>query len=170
MSHDAGYEFMSMGCNLERADMTTRIIDVRSLNLSKKDEAEALKPFENILWMSVLKSLTAWQMYRRHMQASVKRDAVLIFLLQDHQFPRAFRFCLDQVELCLRRLPRNEAVLQALSPLKELIESTDPDSLGQTELMEYIDQLQIMLGDIHIAIGKNYFGEVEGGQSQSQRN
>ncbi len=168
MSHDAGFEFMNIGCNLERADMTTRIIDVRSLNLSVKDQAEALKPFENILWMSVLKSLTAWQMYRRHMQASVRRDAVLKFLLQDSQFPRAFRFCLDQVEDCLNRLPRSEAVLQALSPLKNQIAATDPEKLGQNALMEYIDELQIMLADIHVAIGKNYFGDVEEGQSQAQ--
>jgi uncharacterized alpha-E superfamily protein len=171
MSHDAGHEFMGMGCNLERADMTTRIIDVRSLNLSQKDQAEALKPFENILWMSVLKSLTAWQMYRRHMQASVRRDAVLTFLLQDHQFPRAFRFCLDKVESCLERLPRNELVKIALSPLKERIRTTNPEKLGQAELMAYIDELQIELGDIHVAIGKNYFGEVEGqSQSQEQKN
>jgi uncharacterized alpha-E superfamily protein len=169
MSHDAGAEFMSIGCNLERADMTTRIIDVRSLNLSKKDEAEALKPFENILWMSVLKSLTAWQMYRRHMQASVSRDAVLKFLLQDPQFPRAFRFCLDRVGNCLQRLPRSEAVLLALSPLKDQIMAANPEGLGQTALMEYIDQLQIMLGDIHAAIGKTYFGEEdEDAQSQAQ--
>ena len=168
MSHDAGHKFMNIGCNLERADMTTRIIDVRSLNLSQKDKADALKPFENILWMSVLKSLTAWQMYRRHMQASVSRDAVLKFLLQDNQFPRAFRFCLDKVENYLERLPRSEAVLQALSPLKSQIEAANPEKLVQNELMEYIDQLQIKLGDIHIAIGKNYFGEVEEGQSQSQ--
>ncbi len=169
MSHDAGYEFMSIGCNLERADMTTRIIDVRSLNLSQKDQAEALKPFENILWMSVLKSLTAWQMYRRHMQASVRRDAVLKFLLQDHQFPRAFRFCLDKVETCLNLLPRNEAVQKTLLPLKQQIVATNPEKLGQAELMDYIDELQIKLGDIHVAIGKTYFGEVEAeSQSQSQ--
>ncbi len=167
MSHDAGHEFMNIGCNLERADMTTRIIDVRSLSLSQKDQAEALKPFENILWMSVLKSLTAWQMYRRHMQTSVRRDAVLKFLLRDGQFPRAFRFCLDTVENCLDRLPRSAQVLQALSPLKEQIEAGNPEKLGQNELMEYIDQLQIKLGDIHIAIGKTYFGAEEG-QGQSQ--
>ena len=33
ITHDAGYGFLRMGRNLERADMTTRIIDVRSVNL-----------------------------------------------------------------------------------------------------------------------------------------
>ena len=166
MSHDAGYEFMEIGRNLERADMTTRIIDVRSLNLSQ--EAETLKPFENILWMSVLRSLTAYQMYRRHMQAAVKREAVLQFLLQDGEFPRSFRFCLDEVQSCLSRLPRSGPVLDALSPLTAQIEAAKPESLGQGELMQFIDELQISLGGIHGAIGATYFEVVEEPARQSQ--
>lgn len=170
MSHDAGFEFMEIGRNLERADMTTRIIDVRSLNLSQEAEAEVLKPFENILWMSVLRSLTAYQMYRRHMQAAVKRGAVLIFLLQDRLFPRSFRFCLDEVQSGLGRLPRSTSVLDTLAPLTAQIEAAKLDSLGQTELMEFIDELQIKLGEIHGAIGETYFGVVEepGRQAQEQ--
>jgi len=168
MSHDAGYEFMEIGRNLERADMTTRIIDVRSLNLSQEAEAEVLKPFENILWMSVLRSLTAYQMYRRHMQAAVKREAVLTFLFQNHQFPRSFRFCLDEVQSGLGRLPRSAPVLDALAPLQAQIEAATPESLGQTELMQFIDALQIKLGGIHGAIGATYFGAVEEPAKQSQ--
>jgi uncharacterized alpha-E superfamily protein len=168
MSHDAGFEFMEIGRNLERADMTTRIIDVRSLNLSQESEAEALKPFENLLWMSVLRSLTAYQMYRRHMQAAVKREAVLIFLLQDHLFPRSFLFCLDEVQSGLGRLPRSAPVLDALYPLSAQVEAAKPESLGQTELMEFIDELQIKLGDIHGAIAATYFGNVEEPPRQTQ--
>ncbi|MFP5305094.1 MAG: alpha-E domain-containing protein [Gammaproteobacteria bacterium] len=35
MSHDVGFQFMRLGTNLEQADMTTRIIDVRSSSLIK---------------------------------------------------------------------------------------------------------------------------------------
>jgi len=168
MSHDAGFEFMEIGRNLERADMTTRIIDVRSLNLSQETEAETLKPFENILWMSVLRSLTAYQMYRRNMQAAVKRHAVLKFLFQDRQFPRSFRFCLDELQSGLGRLPRSAQVLAALAPLTAEIEAAKPESLGQTELMEFIDGLQIKLGEIHGAIVETYFGAVEEAAKQSQ--
>lgn len=156
MSHDAGFEFMEIGRNLERADMTTRIIDVRSLDLSQ--EAETLKPFENILWMSVLRSLTAYQMYRRHMQAAVKREAVLQFLLQDREFPRSFRFCLDEVQRCLSRLPRSAQALAVLAPLTAQIEVANLDGSGQAELMAFIDELQVKLGEVHGAIGMTYFG------------
>ncbi len=33
MHHDPGYEFLRLGRFLERADMTTRIVDVRSASL-----------------------------------------------------------------------------------------------------------------------------------------
>ena len=72
MLHDVGYDFLRMGRNLERTDMTTRIIDVRSGDLLEH-EHEALTPYESIQWMSVLKSLTAYQMYRRSVQTRVSR-------------------------------------------------------------------------------------------------
>jgi uncharacterized alpha-E superfamily protein len=166
MSHDAGFEFMTIGCNLERADMTTRIIDVRSSNLTQ--ELEALKPFENILWMSVLKSLSAYQMYRRHMQAAVRRDAVLKFLIQDALFPRAFYRCLCVVRGCLNRLPHNGEVLEALLPLKRFIEEAQPEVSTQEELMIFIDELQIKLAEIHQIISQTYFGAPGVSQSQEQ--
>ena len=53
--------------NLERADMTTRIIDVQSNNLFP-NESDELLPFENIQWMSVLQSLSGYQSYQQKMQ------------------------------------------------------------------------------------------------------
>lgn len=87
MTHDEGYEFLRIGRNLERADMTTRIIDVRSGSLLPELPEEVL-PFENIQWMSVLKSLTGYHMYRRHERVVVRRSDVLRFLLQERRFPR----------------------------------------------------------------------------------
>ena len=77
-----------IGRQLERAAMTTRIIDVRSANLLPRSPGE-LTPFENIQWMSVLKSLTGYQMYRQHVRLRIRGPDVLRFLLQDRHFPRA---------------------------------------------------------------------------------
>jgi hypothetical protein len=52
--------------------MTTRIVDVRSANLLP-EEATELRPFHTIQWVSVLKSMTAYQMYRRSEQVRVQR-------------------------------------------------------------------------------------------------
>ncbi len=65
MSHDVGYQFLKLGRNLERADMTTRIVDVNSAVLLPRDQAVA-EPLLARLWMSTLTALSAYQMYRRH--------------------------------------------------------------------------------------------------------
>lgn len=106
------YDFLRRGRNLERADMTTRIIDVRSASLLA--EHEGLTPFENIQWMSVLKSLTAYQMCRRNVQVRVRRPDVLKFLLKDKKFPRSFYHALLEVKNCLEQLPRNEQSMTLL--------------------------------------------------------
>ncbi len=156
MSHDAGYEFYRLGCNLERADMTTRIIDVRYQDYESA-QAEAMQPFENILWMSVLKSLTAYQMYRRHRQAAVSRRDVVDFLVQDRAFPRSIRFCVDEMEDCLRNLPRSEKPLELLDPVDRLIAGCCASALPQQVLHDFIDELQIRLADLHTAIKIAYF-------------
>ena len=75
MSNNMPYDFMVLGRNLERADMTLRIIDVRSASLLAH-EGE-LRAYDNIQWMSVLKSLSAYQMYRQYMGVRVHRATVL---------------------------------------------------------------------------------------------
>ncbi len=156
MNHDAGYDFLRTGRNLERADMTTRIIDVRTASLLP-DETLGLRAFENIQWMSVLKSLTAYQMYRRKMQVRVRRVDVLRFLFQDREFPRSFYHCLSDVEASLARLPHNEAPLRILGRLKRAVEGADLATLSPAGLHELIDQLQIDLGHVHDEIALNYF-------------
>jgi uncharacterized alpha-E superfamily protein len=156
MSHDAGYEFYRLGCNLERADMTTRILDVRYKDY-ESGTAEDVKPFENILWMSVLKSLTAYQMYRRHRQAAVRRRDAMDFLLKDESFPRSVRFCVLEMEDCLRNLPRSEEPFKLLEPVERLVKSFAPDKVSQMELHEFIDELQICLAHFHDAVKTCYF-------------
>jgi uncharacterized alpha-E superfamily protein len=156
MSHDYGYDFIRLGRNLERADMTSRIIDVRSANLIP-DLAENLRAFENIQWMSVLKSLTAYQMYRRHARVAVRRPDVLRFLLQDRIFPRAFYHCVGEVEGCLRDLPRSDAPLRLVTQLQRTISEAKPDTLSQEALHGFIDDLQLSLGELHDEIHRTYF-------------
>ncbi len=155
MLHDMGYDFLKMGRNLERADMTTRIIDVRSGDLLP--EHEEMTPFENIQWMSVLKSLTAYQMYRRTIQERVSRAFVLKFLLKEKKFPRSFFHTLLEVKSCLKHLPRNEVAIDVLNEVGKKVLRADQAILRQDELHQFIDELQLGLTDIHEVISSTYF-------------
>jgi uncharacterized alpha-E superfamily protein len=156
MNHDQGYLFFRLGRNLERADMTTRIIDVRSADLDHVRADPRHGQFDNLQWMSVLKSLTAYQMYRQSMNVSVRREEVLKFLFQSEVFPRAVMHCLRDLEDGIQTLPRNGAALASLARARQLVR-TDAGALGTRELHEYIDQVQISLDAVAQALSDNYF-------------
>ncbi|GGD56085.1 alpha-E domain-containing protein [Lacimicrobium alkaliphilum] len=156
MTHDEAYAFLRMGRNLERADMTTRIIDVRSANLLRELSHEQ-PAFENIQWMGVLKSLSAYQMYRREMRLRISRADVLRFLLLEPRFPRSLCHSLEQVKSCLQELPGHENVIVPIDALSKQLRQASPQSLKQEKLHDFIDDMQLGLIKIAQGIGDTYF-------------
>ncbi len=177
MSRTDAYGFLRMGRYLERADMTTRILDVRSANLlpragqtqmqtqtqtqtqtqSADFQPEEQDPFESIQWMSVLKSLTAYQMYRQQVRLRVGGPDVLKFLLQNESFPRAVSFCLQQLEICVSELPGHSALLAGISALQQRLGDAAVPELTHEGLHEFIDELQVGFGELHSRIATTYF-------------
>ncbi|MCG7902607.1 MAG: alpha-E domain-containing protein [Candidatus Thiodiazotropha lotti] len=156
MNHDTAYRFLNLGRKLERADMTTRIIDVRPEN-PLPEEAPELAPFEDIQWMSMLKSLSAYQMYRQHMQVRINRKDVLQFLFKTQGFPRSISYCTENIRFNLSRLPKNRTPLKVLKKIDTRLTEMLTDKMDNNELHEFIDDLQIDFGTLHEAISKAYF-------------
>jgi uncharacterized alpha-E superfamily protein len=156
MNRNDAHRFMMLGRNLERADMTSRIVDVRSAQLLPAETPE-LRPFESVQWMSVLKSLSGYQMYRLKVRARVRRADVLEFLLRDREFPRSCQFCLKQLEDSLAPLPRAESVAEALEAAVNFVERAPLSSLDQPRLHELIDRIQLHISDVHATIAATYF-------------
>jgi len=154
--HDPGYDFLKMGRNLERADMTTRILDARASDMMNHSEEE-LKPFENIQWMAALQSLSAYHMYRRSVQARVNRPHVICFLLQEDAFPRAVSHSLGESRQCLTRLPRRDRVLKRLRKLEKDVLKTDAAAFSNEELHRFLDEIQIGIAEVHEQIAAAYF-------------
>lgn len=159
MSHNNAYDFIRVGRNLERADMTTRIVDAGSANLLPHLSGgdDVLEPYDNILWMSVLRSLSGYQMYRQHVQDRVNAKDVVTFLLQDALFPRAVSHSLGELESCLRKLPNSDDALRAVTGVRRRVRTADISDLLQSGLQEYIDNLQREVGDIHQQIARTWF-------------
>ena len=155
MSYTPARDFVLLGRYLERADMTTRILDVRSGNLLT--QSGDLSPYASIQWMSVLRSLSGYQMYRQAVRSRVRGPDVLAFLLQDTRFPRTVRHCLDRIADCLRELPQPETALAQIARACAKTESADVEALVTTGLHEFIDELQVELGEVHNAINAAYF-------------
>lgn len=156
LNRDEGYAFLILGRLLERADMTTRIVDVRSAALLP-DQLEELRPFENLQWMSVLKSLSGYQMYRLRCQVRVSRSQVLDFLLKDPDFPRSVHCCLLGVESQLRRFGSRRKPFRRNRDLIEHLLDVDPGALPQARFHEWIDEVQLELSELSAAISDSFF-------------
>ncbi|MCB1770758.1 MAG: alpha-E domain-containing protein, partial [Candidatus Competibacteraceae bacterium] len=120
-------------------------------------EREEQDPFESIQWMSVLKSLSAYQIYRQQVRLRVGGPDVLKFLLQNEFFPRAVACCLKQLEVCLLELPGNTVPLAGIAALKHRLNSAMVPELAHEGLHEFIDELQVGFGELHGQIAATYF-------------
>jgi len=157
MSADIAYNFIKIGRNLERADMSSRIVDVGSLNLITQRDKRV--EYDNILWMNVLRSLTAYQIYRQHVKDRVNGEDVVDFLLKNRKFPRAVAHCLNEVHGCCTELPSNDLPLRSISQAMRTIESNDVIKLlNESGLHDFIDVVQLEFADIHTQVANAWFG------------
>jgi uncharacterized alpha-E superfamily protein len=154
MSHDAGYQFFRIGRGVERADMTTRIIDVAAATLLGRED---LARFDNTLWMAVLQSLSAYQMYRQKVRRRIDGADVIAYLLKDDQFPRAFSFSLRELGSALAVLPRNAEPHKSLGGLRRMLALLEVGDLDIAKLHQWIDDAQRELGELHALIHRTWF-------------
>jgi uncharacterized alpha-E superfamily protein len=161
MSRTDAYTFLLLGRNIERTDMTSRIVDVRSAQILPAATSD-LGPFQTIQWISVLRSLSGQHMYRQTHRARVSRVECLDFALRDAQFPRSCLFCLRQTELALRSLPRSSGVLDTLAGAQRFLTQASFGDLDHEGLHQLIDQLQVYLIGVHASIAQAYFPALPG--------
>jgi uncharacterized alpha-E superfamily protein len=156
LSHNDALQFIRLGRNIERADMTTRILDIASVLLAD-DRSDLMRQYENALWMHVLKSLSAVLMYRVHARHRISSGNVLDYLLKDPDFPRSVLHCVDEVEAAVKRLPRSEGLNQNIEMLKACLMANNIHDLTPLELHELLDVLQLKIGLTNSQITSTWF-------------
>ncbi len=161
MSHGEAWNFARIGMMLERADKTSRILDVKYFMLLP--EASLVNsPIDNIQWTAVLKSASAFEMFRKQHHQITPRS-VADFLIFDRHFPRSIRHCVSKSKICLQRISgagnrsgRNVAEKQ-LGRLEADLAYGDIDEVIEGGMHEYLDSLQTRLNRIDTAIGTTFF-------------
>ncbi len=162
MSNNHAYEFIRTGRNLERADMTTRILDMGCNNLlphslQDKEHSEAVIQYQPILWMNILISLSADQSYRQNLQSRVNDKDVVAYLIKDEEFPRAIIHCLTQIMGCLSRLPDGKEIITTVKKVINKVDKKDLSKLPDAGLNKFLDQIQVDLADISNQIETKWF-------------
>ncbi len=157
MSVTQAFNFMKLGRKLERADMTTRILDIGCYNLNDPKHTE-LADYERLLWTSLLMSVSGYQMYRQHVDDHVNGEDVADFLLRDEHFPRSVDFCLDEVSECCEQLPLSDEPQRATNLAQRRIKNSNViDLFSSGELHWFIDEVQQDLAKIHHQVETTWF-------------
>jgi uncharacterized alpha-E superfamily protein len=161
ISHGDAWHFSRLGGYIERAEKTSRILDVKYFILLP-DVGYVGTPFDNIQWAAVLKSVSALEMYRKRFHRIVPRQ-VADFLIFDHDFPRAIRYCLMNAEESLHNITgslpgtfSNQAE-RRLGRLRAEIDYADVNEAFETGLHDYIDSFQMKLNAVDDAIYNTFF-------------
>jgi len=157
MSRDEAMSFLVLGQNIERADLTTRVLDVRSDSLHPRGADD---PYDVVHWMAVLRSLAAYQPFRRAMPARPQGDSTLRFLLQDDRFPRAVGACLTEARAHLKSLPHSERAQEACQNASMVVASAPVARLAERGLSELLEDVQSALVEIHQCVDDTYFRPV----------
>ena len=159
-SRNEAWEFMDLGRHLERADKTTRFLDVSSFLPPGEEGMEAISP--GILhWTATLRSCGAMGAFRAA-QREMSPESVVDFLIFAKDFPRSVRYCIEKVDNSLHLIsgtPRgafsNEAEREAGRLLAEL-NFGSTEEVFKTGLHEYLDGLQDRYNHIGAEIFETY--------------
>ncbi len=162
LSRDLSWQFSRLGRLLERADKSSRILDVKYFLLLPSPE-EVGGVLDELQWIALLRTAGAYQMFRQSHQRAITPEGVAAFLLLDPVFPRSVRYCLERINDTLK-IVRSSSVpgppddLECLSGLVLARWSYSRiQELIATGLHEAIDHLQQDLNKLHELIEKRYF-------------
>jgi uncharacterized alpha-E superfamily protein len=155
MTRDEAYEMWRLGRYIERADMTTRVLGVRAATLLSLPPGAA-DEFAEVRWMSVLRSLSALQMYQRASHGPIDGPEVVRFLLFNYQFPRSVAGCLAEMRASILRLPANDDVLHMLENVDRELRNCRPVADDGAALDDAMDRLQLAFAELHDAMAERY--------------
>lgn len=161
LSRNEAWNFHRMGQLIERADKTTRILDVKYY-LLLPEVSDVGTQLDTNQWSALLKSASALEMYRKT-HGRIAPIQVADFLLLDREFPRAVHFCVQRAEQSLLRITggshgafHNRAE-QCLGRLRSELDYIPIDEVFESGLHEFIDQIQEKLNGIGDAISDTFF-------------
>jgi uncharacterized alpha-E superfamily protein len=161
MAHTEGWNWFRCGRLLERADKTSRILDVKYFTVLPPS-SDIGSPYDQIQWTGLLKSTSALEAYRAR-YGQISRENIIEFLTLNRYFPRSILHCLIRADEALRAIlgtwPNHfqNSAEQQLGQLCSELSYATIDTIISFGLHEYIDKLQSQINRVGEAIHAVYF-------------
>ena len=160
---DESWFFYQIGRSIERADQTTRLLDVKYHLLLPNNEAVG-SPLDVSQWNAMLRSAAGYHAFRRIQPSGMTQADVAGFLLFHSRFPRSVRACVHDISNRLSQLRSGYSLiggahaLEELDELRSVLDDITIDQVIDKGLHEFIDWVQVKLIRIHSELGTAYFG------------
>ncbi|HMJ52411.1 MAG TPA: alpha-E domain-containing protein [Polyangiaceae bacterium] len=161
LSRGEAWHFAQLGRMLERADKTSRILDVKYFLLLPPGNGVG-STFDQLGWTTLLNSASALQMYRQHYHVTTPAS-VAKFLLLDRNFPRSIQHCIVTAQQCLHALTaspigtyRNDAE-RFIGQLRATLDYAEIEQIMSAGLHEYVDGIQAGCNNVGVAIQRQFF-------------
>lgn len=171
MSHTEAWQFLILGRMLERADKTSRILDVKYFILLPSPRAVGT-PYDDLHWAAVLKSVGGFEMYRKTHGRIAPRE-IVDFLVMDRDFPRSMHHCINRADECLHAITGTPggsyryASERWLGLLRAELDFTSVDQIIRDGLHENLDLLQIKMNTIGESLQSDFFAQRPAGAPDS---
>ncbi len=160
---DQGWYFYQIGRALERADQTTRLLDIKYHTLLPQ-VSDVGSPLDASQWNAVLRSAAGYHAYRRLYTHGISPKKVAGFLLLNDAFPRSVTLCIRQVAALLNRLklryslPSGNAVMERVDEIQAVLTSRTIDDVVASGLHEFLDWIQRQLIALTSDLARAFFG------------
>lgn len=153
------WTFYQIGKHIERADQTTRILDIGydRLTLAKGDAVGS------VYWNALLRSVSGYHAFRHCRPRASRPEDIAHFLIYDREFPRAVALCVDQLTERVYELEqrhdssRRANVEHARLALAFTLETGLDVALTAGSLHAFADELQRALTNLSDALAETYF-------------
>ncbi|MEZ4553055.1 MAG: alpha-E domain-containing protein [Dehalococcoidia bacterium] len=163
MSHGEAWHFFQLGRLLERADNTSRLVDMKYFLLLPSAE-DVGGPIDEMQWSILLRSASAFEMYRKR-YGRIEPEDVVEFLLLDKEFPRAILYCLAHADESVRAISGSPVgmvrnpVERLLGRLRSELAYAQASEIIASGLHEYCDRFQARLNEVGSAIAQTFFAQ-----------
>lgn len=163
MPRDIAWHFANTGRLIERADKTSRILDVKYFNLLPRVE-DIGTAVDDLQWSALLLAISGWEAYRRQHHL-IEINKVVEFFLFNASFPRSTLFCvagLDESLACIDELSDTDGepagtAKELTRALRHRLTETSVEEVLAGGMHQFVDLMQVELNQIGAAMNQDYF-------------
>jgi uncharacterized alpha-E superfamily protein len=153
------YYFSQIGTFIERADSTSRILDVKYYHLLPSTEMVG-SGTDNYQWTSILRSVSAHRSYRWVFKDSYRPWKIADYLILNRQMPRSLRSCYDELMTALSDLGQlygqRHACHATVEATRDLLMEGDIQQIFQSGLHEFVQDFMGRNNKLGNEISKAY--------------